>query len=87
MRASSMQSASQWSSTLLERSSLSLRLSSVSPRLRYIFPSFFVLNLYLQGEAVSGRGAEDVEQHRADHHLGQQGCGHVEKIGEAKEGV
>ena len=38
MRASSMQSASQWSNTLLERSSLSLRLSSVSPRLRYISP-------------------------------------------------
>ena len=45
------------------------------------------INLCLLGEAVCGRGAEDVEQHRANHHLSQQGCGPVEKIGEAEKGV
>ena len=57
------------------------------PKIEVYLPPFFVFNLYLQGEAVSGRGAEDVEQHRADHHLGQQGCGHLEEIGEAKKVV
>ena len=45
------------------------------------------INLCLLGEAVCGRGAEDVEQHRANHHLSQQGCGPVEKIGKAEKGV
>ena len=44
-------------------------------------------NLCLLGEAVGGGGAEDVEQHRANHHLSQQGRGTVEKIGEAEKGV
>ena len=87
MRVSSMQSASQWISTLLERSSLSSRRSSVSPRLRYIYPCSFFFNFSLEGEAVCGRGAEDVEQHWTDHHLSEQGCRPVEEIGEAKEGL
>ena len=57
------------------------------PKIEVYFLLTLVFNLYLQGEAISGRGTEDVEQHRADHHLGQQGCGHMEEIGEAKEGV
>ena len=58
------------------------------PKIEVYFPFlFFYLNFSLEGEAVGGRGAKDVEQHWTDHHLSKQGCRPVEEIGEAKEGL